>query len=102
MSDWTPACNCGAYCEDDCVCCPTCWTPQGDETIATNGCNDWQGCGRNRDMDPSIEAKGYSMDDSLCELIQDDLLTYLDGMQNRIRTDVCAIVVRRFKERSEQ
>ena len=31
------------------------------------------------------------------ELIQDDLLTYLDGMADRIKTDVCEIVVRRFK-----
>jgi hypothetical protein len=62
VSGWTPACNCGAYCEDECSCCPSCYTPQGDERIPTNGCNDPHGCGLNRDMDPSIEAKDQGMD----------------------------------------
>ena len=31
------------------------------------------------------------------ELIQDDLLTCLDSMPNKVKTDVCEIVVQRFK-----
>ncbi len=31
------------------------------------------------------------------ELIQDDLLTCLEGMSDKIKTDVCEIVVQRFK-----
>jgi hypothetical protein len=47
-------CRCSAMEQDDCCCCPSCWTPQGDEAIATNGCEDPQGCGLNRFMDDTI------------------------------------------------
>jgi len=47
---WHVDCECGAREQEDCCCCPTCWTPQGDERIATNGCEDEQGCGINRFM----------------------------------------------------
>jgi hypothetical protein len=53
---WTQAeCRCGAQQMDDCCCCPTCYTPQGDESIPTNGCEDENGCGLNRYMDPSLK-----------------------------------------------
>jgi hypothetical protein len=54
---WTQAeCKCGAQQMDDCCCCPTCYTPQGDESIPANGCEDDNGCGLNRYMDPSIRS----------------------------------------------
>jgi hypothetical protein len=51
---WKRKHRCRADSTDECVCCPTCWTPQGDEAIATNGCEDDDGCGYNRFMDPTI------------------------------------------------
>ena len=33
----------------------------------------------------------------LRQLIQDDLLTYFDGMSDRVLTEMCEIVVQRFK-----
>lgn len=36
--------------------------------------------------------------EDLRELIQDDLLTYLAGMPDRILTEVCEIVVKRCNE----
>lgn len=51
-------CRCGALEQDACCCCPTCFTPQGDESIPTNGCEDDEGCGINRYMESLLQSPG--------------------------------------------